>query len=64
MPVISSIDFNSLSGKFAEYSRCERVLAVIVGAISVYVLHSVCNPSSLFAKTNLLDLVCVCVEPH
>jgi hypothetical protein len=41
MPVISNLDFNSLSAKINEYSRLEQAGAVFVGLIAVYVLHSV-----------------------
>ena len=44
MPVISNLDFNSLSAKINEYSRLEQAGAVFVGLIAVYVLHSVCSP--------------------
>jgi hypothetical protein len=44
MPVISNLDFNSLSAKINEYSRLEQAGAVFVGLIAVYVLHSVWSP--------------------
>jgi hypothetical protein len=41
MPVISNLDFNSLTTKINEYSRLEQAGAVIAGVFAVYVLHSV-----------------------
>jgi len=42
MPVISIIEFNSLTVKISEYSRLEQVAAVLVGLVGVYLLHAVC----------------------
>jgi hypothetical protein len=43
MPAISStIDFNSISAKFHEFSRVEQVGGAIAGVLGLYVLHAVC----------------------
>jgi len=65
MPVISNLDFNSLSAKINEYSRLEQVGAVLVGLVGVYVLHSVIPHlprGGDVAYTGVVVVVCVCVE--
>ena len=60
MPVISSIDFNSLSGKFNEYSRVEQIGGVLAGIVVLYALHAVC----LGLEMLILGIVRICIESH
>jgi len=42
MPAISStIDFNSISARFHEFSRLELVGGGLVGVVVLYILHAV-----------------------
>lgn len=63
MPVISNLDFNSLSSslasKFNEYSRLEQIGGVVAGLITLYALHAVC---SFVAGRLTSGFVCFCVE--
>lgn len=41
MPVISNLNFSTLSAKISEYSRLEQIGAVLVGLVGVYFVHAV-----------------------
>jgi len=65
MPVISNLDFNSLTAKINEYSRLEQVGAAIVGVFAVYVLHSVWPLGGMTSLTvGGIVVVCLCLESH